>query len=64
MTFAVGEPETAVTCVPVTSTPSSSICGRRLPDAERRQAMLSPGDIAAAILYVLGVPAHVRSTNW
>ena len=30
------------------------------PDAERRQTMLSPGDIAAAILYVLDVPAHVR----
>ena len=31
-----------------------------VPDAERRQVMLSPGDIAAAILYVLDVPAHVR----
>jgi NADP-dependent 3-hydroxy acid dehydrogenase YdfG len=32
----------------------------QVPDADRRQAMLSPGDIAAAILYVLDVPAHVR----
>jgi NADP-dependent 3-hydroxy acid dehydrogenase YdfG len=30
------------------------------PDAKGRQAMLSPGDIAAAILYVLEAPAHVR----
>ena len=31
-----------------------------VPEPEGRRAMLSPGDIAAAILYVLGVPAHVR----
>jgi NADP-dependent 3-hydroxy acid dehydrogenase YdfG len=31
-----------------------------VPDAKRRQVMLSPEDVAAAILYVLDVPAHVR----
>jgi NADP-dependent 3-hydroxy acid dehydrogenase YdfG len=31
-----------------------------VPDAARRKVMLSPDDVAAAILYVLDVPAHVR----
>jgi NADP-dependent 3-hydroxy acid dehydrogenase YdfG len=31
-----------------------------VPDAGRRQVMLSPDDIASAILYVLDVPPHVR----
>ena len=30
------------------------------PDADRRQLMLSPADVAAAILYVLEVPPNVR----
>jgi NADP-dependent 3-hydroxy acid dehydrogenase YdfG len=32
----------------------------QVPDANARQAMLSPGDIAATVLFVLEVPAHVR----
>ena len=57
------KPSTAfgpVTCVPVTSTRSSLNLRPEAPEAERRQVMLSPADVAAAILYVLDVPAHVR----
>ena len=31
-----------------------------VPDAESRQAMLTPADVAASVLFVLGSPDHVR----
>jgi NADP-dependent 3-hydroxy acid dehydrogenase YdfG len=32
----------------------------QVPDEESRRAMLSPADVAAAVLFVLEVPAHMR----
>lgn len=32
----------------------------RVPDAEARQVMLTPADVAASVLFVLSLPAHVR----